>query len=88
MVLSLGETARYEECKRLLSEYAERRDDCRLYMLLAELADATEDAAAEKYCEKAHALYETLGDDEASGVSSESLESVRRLYKKYCGAGW
>ena len=88
MVLSLGETARYEECKRLLSEYADRRDDCRLYMLLAELADATGDAAAEKYCEKAHALYETLGDDEASGVSSESLESVRRLYKKYCGAGW
>ena len=88
MVLSLGETARYEECKRLLSEYADRRDDCRLYMMLAELADATGDAAAEKYCEKAHALYETQADDEASGISSESLESIRRLYKKYCGAGW
>ena len=88
LVLSLEDSTKYEECKRLLSEYAERKEDCRIYFLLAELADATGDASAEKYCEKAHELYKGLRDDEMSYISSDSLASVKRLYKKHCGREW
>ncbi len=88
LVLSLGEVSKYEECKRLLNEYSERKEDCRIYFLLAELADVTGDAAAEKYCEKAHELYKGLSDEEAYYISSDSLASVKRLYKKHCGREW
>ena len=88
VVLSTGKTEEYEKCKKSLLEMAERYNDCRIYILLAELADATADANAGKYCEKAHELFKNGADNEKAYVSAESLASIKELYKKYCGPDW
>ena len=88
LVLSTEKTEDYEKCKKSLLELSERYDDCRIYILLAELADATNDANAGKYCKKAHELFKKESENEKAYVSSESLASIKELYKKYCGPDW
>ena len=88
VVLSTGKAEDYEKCKKNLLELSERYNDCRIYILLAELADATADINAGKYCQKAHELFKNGSENERAYVSSESLASIKELYKKYCGPDW
>lgn len=88
VVLSTGKAEDYEKCKKNLLDLSERYNDCRIYILLAELADATADINAGKYCLKAHELFKNGSENERAYVSSESLASIKELYKKYCGPDW
>ena len=86
--LALENISAYEECKRVLDDLSHLHDDFRLYVLLSELADATDDPRVEKYCEKAHLLYGELTDEEKQYVSRDSLFPLQNLYKQHCGADW
>ena len=72
----------------MLDDLSHLHDDFRLYVLLSELADATDDPRVEKYCEKAHLLYGELTDEEKQYVSRDSLFTLQNLYKQHCGADW
>lgn len=82
------DTAYYAECKKILIGESERYDDCRIYIILAMLSDATGDPKTETYFQKAHQLYKNLSDNEKTAISSESLKEISRLYKMYCGQDW
>ena len=82
------DTAYYAECKKILLGESERYEDCRIYIILAMLSDATGDPKTETYFQKAHQLYKNLSDDEKTAISSESLKEISRLYKMYCGQDW
>lgn len=83
-----ADSAEYNVCKQILSEASERYEDCRIYIMLAILSDATDDINAESYCREAYRLYKNLSDDEKAMISSESLKEIKRLYKVYCGQDW
>ena len=84
-VLSLGDASSYETCKKSLNEIAQLRDDIRLYIVLAELAEATGDPQVTAYCEKAHALYRDMPEEEKAYILPQSLSEIKRLYARYCG---
>lgn len=87
-VMLSGETSDYEECKSILLETAEKYEDCRLYIMLTTISDATDDPKTEEYCRKAHQLYKDLSDNDKVLISSDSIGEIKRLYKKYCGQDW
>lgn len=86
--LLTGETANYGKCKRMLIEALEKYDDCRLYIMLAIISDATDDPETENYCQDAYKSYRSLSDDDKMMISSESLKEIKRLYNKYCRQDW
>lgn len=81
-------TAVYEDCKKTLNDLSQINEDCRLYIVLAELADITEDPSVGKYCEKAHDKYKSLSDEDKGYISSDSLSAIQDLYKEHCGSDW
>lgn len=86
--LSLEDVSTYEECKKNLLELAQLQEDFRLYIVLAELAEATGDPQVAGYCEKAHSLYRDLPDEEKDYVLPQSLSEIKRIYSEYCGGEW
>ena len=87
-VLSLEEMSAYESCKQYLDDMVQTNEDIRLYIVLAELADMTDDPKAAAYCEVARSLYRNLSEEERAYISRESLSEIERLYKVHCGAEW
>ena len=84
----VSDISRYADCKKILTEAAQRNDDCRLYIMLAILSDATDDTKTEDYCRKAYLLYKNSSEEEKLMISSETLKEIKNLYRTYCGQDW
>lgn len=82
------EISQYDYCKKKLIEETGKKEDCRVYMILSILSDATADNQTEAYLKKSRELYESLSYEEKGYISSESLEKTKALYKQYCGQEW
>lgn len=82
------EISQYDYCKKKLIEETGKKENCRVYMILSILSDATADNQTEAYLKKSRELYESLSYEEKGYISSESLEKTKALYKQYCGQEW
>ena len=86
--LLAGEISSYNDCKQMLTETAEKYEDCRIYIMLAIVSDATGDPKTETYCQKAHQLYRSLSENDKMMITSSSIKEIKGLYKTYCGQDW
>ncbi len=78
----------YQNCKNILINALKDSDDCRIYIMLALISDATGDSKAEEYCKQARRYYEDLSVSDKGYISEESIRAVKKVYKKYCGQEW
>ena len=83
-----GDNSQYDFCKNKLLDETAKNEDCRVYIMLCMLSDATSDNQTEGYLKKTRELYNSLSQQEKSYISSESLAKTKELYRQYCGQEW
>ena len=83
-----GDNSQYDFCKNKLLDETAKNEDCRVYIMLCMMSDATSDNQTEGYLKKTRELYNSLSQQEKSYISSESLAKTKELYRQYCGQEW
>ncbi len=83
-----ADTQKYEECKKILIEYSENSEDCRIFVMLAIIANLTNDARVREYCIKAHTLYLKLTVAQKELIDESTLSEIKALYFNNVGQEW
>ena len=86
--LSVNAQDRYDRCSELLKSVAEQSRNCRLYIVMAILADKTGNDNVAEYCRKARQLFDSMEKEERLLIDPAIYDEIRAMYKKYCGQEW